>query len=67
MNIKKLTSNYNNEEAKSLQQRLLNYKKTQAGVAKSKGLEVELASARTLTQARKILYGVKKRASKGKK
>lgn len=39
---------------------LENYKAQQAGVAESKGVGAELRAAKTLTQARKIVYGYKK-------
>lgn len=45
----------------SLEQRLANYKSMQAGIAKNKGVSLELAAARTLTEARKAVYGYKKK------
>lgn len=37
-----------------------NYKQMQAKVAASKGVSKELRDAKTLTQARKIVYGYKR-------
>ena len=55
------------DEARSLEQRLVNYKKTQAKVAKSKGDEVykDLMSAPNLTQARIAVYGKKEKNHSG--
>lgn len=39
---------------------LANYKQMQAKVAESKGVLDALMNAKTLTQARKIVYGTKK-------
>lgn len=39
---------------------LSNYKQMQAKVAESKGVLDALMSAKTLTQARKVVYGTKK-------
>jgi hypothetical protein len=39
---------------------LPNYKAMHASLAKSKGVSKEFEAARTLTQARKILFGYKK-------
>jgi hypothetical protein len=36
---------------------LANYKSMHSGTAKSKGVEKELADAKTLTAARRILFG----------
>lgn len=38
---------------------LTNYKSMQSGVAASKGVTKELEAAKTLTQARKVVYGYK--------
>ncbi len=55
------------DEARSLEQRLVNYKKTQAKTAKSKGDEVyrDLMSAPNLTQARIAVYGKKEKNYSG--
>lgn len=37
-----------------------NYKKQQAEVAKTKGVYEQLMAARTLTEARRVVYGQKK-------
>ena len=39
---------------------LANYKSQHAALAKEKGVEKEFEAAKTLTAAKKILYGVKK-------
>ena len=44
-----------------------NYKKLQAKVAAQKGVTEQLKNARTLTEARKICYGVKAKQEKLKK
>ena len=46
---------------------LENYKKMHNGTAKSKSVLEDFNSARTLTEARKILFGVKKKQTKAKK
>ena len=38
---------------------LENYKAMQAGVAKAKGVSERLIATKTLTQARKVVYGTK--------
>ena len=43
----------------NLKLRLENYKKTQEKIAKSKGCYDDLVKARTLTEARKVVYGIK--------
>jgi hypothetical protein len=40
---------------------LENYKKSHAKIAASKNKSVDLAAARTLTEARGILYGIKRK------
>lgn len=40
---------------------LENYKKMHEGTAKQRGCETELKNARTLTAARRILFGEKKK------
>jgi len=47
------------QEWDNLDQRLENYKNQHAETAKSKGLVEELKAARTLTKARKVLFGEK--------
>lgn len=39
---------------------LSNYKEVHAHIARDKGLEQELKAAKTLTQAKKILFGYKR-------
>lgn len=48
----------------SLEQRLANYKDMHKGTAANKKCSVEFAATRTLTQARKVLWGVKKKNKK---
>ena len=55
------------DEKHSLQQRLESYKKLQAGVAKNKKCYEEFMATRTLTQARKVLFGIKAKQKKSKK
>ena len=57
------------DEARSLEQRLVNYKKTQSKIAKSKGDEVyrDLMSAPNLTQARIAVYGKKVKNNNGRR
>lgn len=57
------------DEARSLEQRLVNYKKTQAKIAKSKGDDVykDLMSAPNLTQARIAVYGKKVKNNNGRR
>jgi hypothetical protein len=43
---------------------LSNYKAMHEGTAKGKGVGAQLQAARTLTQARKILFGVKAKQSR---
>lgn len=50
-----------NPHGKSLESRLANYKSMHAGTAEKKGVSVEFKLARTLTQARKILWGIKRK------
>lgn len=38
---------------------LSNYKSQQADIARKKGVGAQLQNAKTLTEARKIIYGVK--------
>jgi hypothetical protein len=45
----------------SLELRLQNYKKMHDGTAANKKVSAEFAAARTLTQARKVLWGTKGR------
>jgi hypothetical protein len=45
-----------------LRQALDNYKRSHAKIASSKNKSVELAAARTLTEARKVLYGEKRKS-----
>lgn len=54
------------DEARSLEQRLENYKKMQAKVAMSKGEDIykDLMSCKTLTQARIAVYGRKEKVNK---
>lgn len=47
-------------ESQWLGRNLNNYKAMHAGLAKSKGVSTEFQNAKTLTQARKILWGYKK-------
>ena len=54
-------------EKVSLEQRLQGYKEMHTKTAKSKDCLEEFMSARTLTQARKILWGVKKKNIKAKR
>lgn len=49
---------------KMLDQRRTNYKAMHTGTAKSKGVLREFLAAYTLTEMRKILWGVKKRMKK---
>lgn len=49
-----------NAGARSLEIRLSNYKQMHAGTAEAMGVSIEFKLARTLTAARKILWGVKK-------
>jgi hypothetical protein len=51
----------------SLEQRLSNYKSMHQGTAKSKNCLQDFMSARTLTEARKILWGFKKKNTRAKK
>jgi hypothetical protein len=51
--------------AKSLTQRLKNYKLQQTNIAKQKGCYDQLMAANTLTQARKIVYGTKTKNCSG--
>jgi len=51
-------------ERKSLQRRLTNYKQQHAGTAVQKKVSIEFAAARTLTQARKVLWGIKTKMKK---
>lgn len=51
----------------SLDQRLSNYKSMHQGTAKSKNCLQDFMSARTLTEARKILWGFKKKNTRAKK
>lgn len=46
-------------EWNNLPKRLDNYKRMQKEVAKKNGVSKELEAARTLTEARKIVYGPK--------
>lgn len=50
------------DEPTSLAVRLRNYKQLHAETAASKGKSAELASARTLTEAKKILFGEKRKS-----
>lgn len=43
---------------------LSNYKSQQVDVARQKGCTAQLANAKTLTEARKIVYGVKAKQAK---
>lgn len=45
----------------SLELRLQNYKEMHKGTAANKKVSAEFSAAKTLTQARKILWGVKKK------
>jgi hypothetical protein len=47
-------------ESEWLGRSLQNYKEMQEGVSKSKGVYDDLKKAKTLTEARKIVYGYKK-------
>lgn len=47
-------------ESKWYGRSLLNYKTQQESLAKRKGLTKELVNVKTLTEARKLLYGTKK-------
>lgn len=51
----------------SLEQRLSNYKSMHQGTAKSKNCLHEFMNARTLTEARKVLWGFKKKNTRAKK
>ena len=48
-------------EWENLDQRLETYKNQHAKTAETKGCVAELAAAKTLTQARKVLFGDKSR------
>lgn len=50
------------DDPTSLSIRLRNYKQLHAETAKEKGVSVPFASARTLTEAKKVLWGEKKKA-----
>lgn len=45
----------------SLEQRLANYKEMQKGNAEARGCTEQFMKAKTLTQARKILWGERKK------
>lgn len=49
--------------SRDLKKSLENYKKIQAKTAESKGVSEQLTAAKTLTQARKIVYGEKKKTN----
>ncbi len=51
-------------ESKWFGRSLENYKSMQANVAASKGVTKELREAKTLTQARKVVYGLKAKNTK---
>lgn len=51
--------------SRDLSKSLENYKKQQAKVAESKGRTEELKAAKTLTQARKAIYGEKRKVISG--
>lgn len=43
---------------------LSNYKSQQADIARKKGVGTQLQNAKTLTEARKIIYGLKSKNTK---
>lgn len=51
----------------SLEIRLQNYKEMHKGTAANKKCSAEFAAARTLTQARKVLWGYKKKNKRSSK
>ena len=53
--------------SRDLQQSLENYKQLQSKIAKSKGKYQDLMDAKTLTQARKAVYGSKEKSYMGYK
>jgi len=53
-----------NREGGWLGRNLENYKKIQTPIARDKGVLKELQSCTTLTEARKVVYGYKKRNAK---
>ena len=52
-------------KAHSLEQRLNNYKEMHKGTAKDKNCYEEFMATKTLTQAKKVLFGVKKKEISG--
>lgn len=48
----------------SLELRLENYKQMHKGTAANKKVSTEFAAAKTLTAARKILFGIKKKMTR---
>ncbi len=63
MNKEEIKNHYN-PDSKWFGRNLNNYKDQQEKVAKSKNCLAELLKAKTLTEARKILYGIKRGAEK---
>lgn len=55
------------EKKHSLEKRLASYKAMHSGTAKNKKCFDDFMSTKTLTQARKVLWGTKKKAVKVKK
>lgn len=51
-----------NSDPTSLQQRLRNYKQLHAEEASKKRVSAQFAAARTLTEAKKVLWGEKRKA-----